>query len=48
MQLFKMGTLQSSPPNIACPQAISDLDAEKYYPLPMWHIHLVDHYIVRI
>ena len=42
MQLLKMGTLQSSPPKIACPQAILDLDAAKYSPLPMWHLHLVD------
>ena len=36
-----MGTLQSSPPKISCPKEISDLDAAKSSPLPMWHLHLV-------
>ena len=36
-----MGTLQSSQPKIDCPQEIPDLDAAKYSPLPMFHIHFV-------
>ena len=46
MQLIKMGTLQSSPPKIACPQVISDLDVAKSSPIRMWNRHLVDPYIV--